>query len=127
MWFWWFLFLCNLLIPVLMIISGRMMWKHCPKGINMMIGYRTKRSMRNMDTWRFAHDTCGRLWWKAGWWMLFVSAAVQIPFFGSSEDLVSAVGGGISMVQCVILIGSIFPVERALKREFFEDGRRRHG
>ncbi|MBO5057040.1 MAG: SdpI family protein [Lachnospiraceae bacterium] len=62
MWFWWFMFVCDLLIPVFMIICGRMMWKNSPKSINGIIGYRTTRSMQNKDTWRFAHDYCGRLW-----------------------------------------------------------------
>lgn len=125
MWFWWFLFVCNLLIPVCMILGGRMMWKHCPKEINGMLGYRTRRSIRNPDTWRFAHDFCGRLWWKVGWVMLWVTVAAQILFFGSSEEVFSIVGSVISMAQCMILIGSIFPVERALKRTFYEDGNRK--
>lgn len=66
MWFWWFLFCCDLLVPVTMIVSGRIMWKHPPKNINGLMGYRTSRSMKNMDTWLFAHDYCGRLWWKIG-------------------------------------------------------------
>lgn len=28
--FWWFMLICTLLTPLLMIIAGRMMWKHCP-------------------------------------------------------------------------------------------------
>ncbi len=80
MWFWWFMFVCNLLIPVILIIAGRMMWKHCPKKINTVYGYRTRRSMKNMDTWRFAHNYCGKLWWKIGWVSLFPSVVVQIPF-----------------------------------------------
>lgn len=59
MWFWWFMFVCNLLIPILMIVCGRMMWKYPPKEINRGWGYRTKRSMKNIDTWKFAHDYCG--------------------------------------------------------------------
>ena len=47
MWFWWFMLICDLIIPV--VIGGRMMWKHCPKHINGMSGYRTIRSMKNMD------------------------------------------------------------------------------
>ena len=66
MWFWWFILICDCLIPAIMIIAGRMMWKHCPKKINGVVGYRTKMSMINMDTWRFAHDHAGKLWWKVG-------------------------------------------------------------
>ena len=125
MWFWWFMFVCNLLIPVILIIAGRMMWKHCPKKINTVYGYRTRRSMKNMDTWRFAHNYCGKLWWKIGWFSLFPSVVVQIPFFESSEDVIGIVGGIICMVQVVILIASIFPTEAALKKTFNDDGTRR--
>lgn len=55
------LFICNLLIPVVVIVTGRIMWKHYPKNINGLVGYRTTRSMKNMDTWRFANEYCGRL------------------------------------------------------------------
>ena len=44
MWFWWFILICDCLIPAIMIIAGRMMWKHCPKKINGVVGYRTKMS-----------------------------------------------------------------------------------
>ena len=36
MWFWWFMLICDLLIPITMLIGGRMMWKHCPKRINIL-------------------------------------------------------------------------------------------
>lgn len=125
MWFWWFLFVCNLVIPISMIAGGRMMQSHCPKEINGMLGYRTRRSMRNQDTWRFANDYCGRLWQKIGRRMLFLSVLGQIPFWGSSEKAISVEGGVVCMVQCTIMLGSIFFVEKALKRTFFEDGSRR--
>ena len=50
--FWWFMLICDMIIPIVMVIVGRMMWKHCPKHINGMLGYRTTRSMKNMDTWK---------------------------------------------------------------------------
>lgn len=116
--FWWFMFLCDLLIPFIMIISGRMMWKHPPKSINAVMGYRTKRSMKNMDTWNFAHDHCGRLWWRIGWAMLIPSAVIQLPFYNSSENVIGTVGGILCTIQCLALIVSIFPTEIALKRNF---------
>lgn len=125
MWFWWFMFVCNILIPVMMIVFGRIMWKHCPREINGFVGYRTKRSMKNMDTWRFAHDYCGRLWWKIGWIMIFLSILVQIPFFHGTENTVGIVGGVICALQCILLVGSIVPTERALKKTFCKDGTRR--
>lgn len=125
MWFWWFMFICDLLIPILMIISGRMMWKHSPENINGIIGYRTTRSMKNKDTWKFAHDYCGRLWWKIGWIMIIPSAAIHIPFYNSTKDVIGTIGGILCTIQCVILVASIFPTEKALKRTFTDDGVRK--
>ena len=31
--FWWFMLICDMIIPIVMVIVGRMMWKHCPKHI----------------------------------------------------------------------------------------------
>lgn len=125
MWFWWFMFVCNLLIPVILIVVGRMMWKHCPKKINWVFGYRTSRSMKNMDTWQFAHKYCGKLWWKLGWLSLIPSIVVQIPFYNSSEEVIGIIGLIICIIQMVILIASAFPTEAALKNTFTDDGTRR--
>ena len=125
MWFWWFLFCCDLLVPVTMIVSGRIMWKHPPKNINGLMGYRTSRSMKNMDTWLFAHDYCGRLWWKIGWWTLVLSILVHIPFYGNTGDSIGMMSLILVIVQTIILIGSIFQTERALKETFTEEGVRK--
>ena len=125
MWFWWFMFICNLIIPLLMIFLGRWMWKHCPQSINWVLGYRSKRSMKNMDTWKFAHEYCGKLWWKLGWITLIPTIAIQIPFFHSNEDVVGIVGGIICTIHTILLIMSIFPTEASLKKTFHEDGTRR--
>ena len=61
MWFWIFMFLCNLLIPLFMAGFGRVMLKHPPKEINNFFGYRTAMSRKNRDTWDFAHALCGKI------------------------------------------------------------------
>lgn len=122
MWFWWFMFSCDLLIPVLMILCGRMMWKHPPKNINGVIGYRTSRSMKNMDTWIFAHHYSGKLWWKLGWITLFPSAAIHIPLYGVSDDAIAIAGGILAALQIVVLVGSVFQTEKVLKETFTEEG-----
>jgi uncharacterized membrane protein len=125
MWFWWYLFVCNVFIPVLMIGFGRMMWKHPPKNINGIIGYRTTRSMKNMDTWKFAHEYCGHLWWKAGWILLFPSILIQLPFYHATENTIGIIAGILAGIQCVILIVSVICTERALKKNFTEEGQKR--
>ena len=101
MWFWWFILICDCLIPAIMIIAGRMMWKHCPKKINGVVGYRTKMSMINMDTWRFAHDHAGKLWWKVGIGLLGPTMLIHIPFYGASDDTIGILSIIIIVIQLV--------------------------
>lgn len=119
------LFLCNLLIPVVVIVTGRIMWKHYPKHINGLVGYRTTRSMKNMDTWKFANDYCGRLWWKIGWVMIIPSALIHIPLYHSDKNTIGFAGVILVTIQCFIMIVSIYPTEKALKKHFNDDGIRR--
>lgn len=123
--FWWFMFVFDLLIPLTFIIGGRMMWKHCPQDINGLMGYRTSRSMKNIDTWKFAHTYCGKLWWKMGWITLIPSIVIHIPFVHSTVDTIGVVGGILVTIQCLLLIFSIIPTEIALKKNFTDDGIRR--
>ena len=125
MWFWWFMLICDLLIPILMIFAGRMMWKHMPKNINGVIGYRTSRSMKNMDTWEFANSYCGKLWCKIGKIMFFPSIILHIPFYGCSTEAIGTFGSILCTIQVIILIISIFPTEAALKKNFTEEGIRK--
>lgn len=125
MWFWWYMFICDLLIPNIMIIFGKMMWKHSPKKINFIVGYRTTRSMKNMDTWKFAHEYCGKIWWKVGWLMFFPSLLVNLPIYYCTDEAIRIFGSIIVTIQCVVLVFSIIPTEKALKKNFKDDGTRR--
>lgn len=123
--FWWFMLGCGLLIPAMMIGMGWWMWKHPPKKINALCGYRTTLSMKNADTWAFAHAVCGRLWWRMGWVALLPSAAALLPVLHGSQESIGALGAILCTVQCALLLGSIVVVERALRREFHPDGTRK--
>jgi len=119
-----FLFLCNVLIPLLMIVCGLWMWKHPPQKINGICGYRTTMSMKNMNTWQFAHELCGRLWWKTGWLLLFPSILVQLPFLRTGEDALAIVTLILSTLQCLAFIPTISITEKALRRTFDRNGNR---
>ncbi|MBE6023390.1 MAG: SdpI family protein [Cellulosilyticum sp.] len=62
--FWIFMLLMTLLIPISMIGFGYYFSKKAPKEINNVLGYRTSRSMKNKETWQFAHNYFGKLWLK---------------------------------------------------------------
>lgn len=122
---WWIIFVCNMITPLLMIGGGVLMGSNAVGNINALCGYRTARSMRNEDTWQFAQAYCGRLWKKIGLMMLIFSALVQLPFMNSREEALGTLTLVLCALQLIVLIGSVFPVEAALKRTFTDDGKRR--
>lgn len=101
-----------------------MMYKHTPKSINGVYGYRTRRSMKNMDTWKFAHDYCGRIWLKAGSMILIPSVLLQLPFMHSSEDVIGVMTLIIETIQIGVLMVPVYFVEKALKETFDDAGNR---
>lgn len=122
--FWIFMLIMNLLIPVTMIGFGNYFVKNPPKEINSVFGYRTPMSMKNTETWAFAHHYCGKLWLAIGWIMLIISILAMILIIGEENSVVGKFGGIINGIQLVFLVGSIFPTERALKKNFDRYGNR---
>ena len=116
--FWLFVTVMDLLVPAIMLYFGRRFQKKPPEKINHVYGYRTARSMKNQETWRFAHETCGRLWVRLGAVLLLLSLAAAAMTFGSGVETAGIVSAVVVVVQMVVVIGSIVPVERALKRNF---------
>ncbi len=123
--FWFFMLIMDLLIPFTMIGFGRAFMKKAPNEINAVFGYRTSMSMKNKDTWEFAHKYCGRIWFVCGWAMLPITVISMLLVIGKNVDYIGTVGGIICGVQFIPLIGSIFPTEIALKNNFDESGRKR--
>lgn len=123
--FWIFMLLMDLLIPFTMIGFGKLFLNKVPQNINAVFGYRTSMSMKNKDTWEFAHMFCGKLWVRCGLVMLPVSMIPLIFVFGKSVNTIGTVGAIVCIIQMVLLIGSIFPTEVALKKTFDQNGIRR--
>ena len=57
--------------------------------------------------------------------MIVPSALIHIPLYHSDENMIGIVGGILVTIQCIILIVSIYPTEKALKKHFNDDGTRR--
>ena len=123
--FWIFMLLMDLLIPLTMIGFGKLFLTKAPKNINAVFGYRTTMSMKNRDTWEFAHKYCGKLWFRCGLVLLPLSVILLIFVLDKSIDTIGMIGGIVSVIQLVLLVGSIFPTEAALKEVFDINGSRR--
>lgn len=121
--FWIFLFAMVMLVPILIISFGSYFKKKAPKEINDLFGYRTKMSMKNKQTWEFAHKYFGNIWFKSGWVMLILSVIAMMFTIGKSEDYISIFVLIIYAIQILFLFVSIFLTEKELKRNFDENGK----
>ena len=123
-WIWITMVILDFSMPIVMIVMGAIFSKSAPKNINTLYGYRTTMSMKNKDTWEFAHRYFGKLWFKIGIVLALVTIIPIILIFGKDEDFVATVGTAIAFVQLVPLIYPIFPTEKALSKTFDKDGNR---
>ena len=122
----WFMMLgFNLLIPAIMLGAGKLFLKKAPKDINWIFGYRTTMSMKNGDTWAFAHKVAGAFWWKWGWVALVVTTITMLVLIGQSVELVSSAGCILMFLQLIPLIAVIPHTEKSLHSVFDKNGNRK--
>ena len=108
-----------------MILLGRYYSCKAPKNINWVYGYRTPMSTKNKETWEFAHKYFGKLWYKFGIILLPASIIAMLFVLGKSEHIIGIVGEIICGVHVVMMVLVVHPTERALKKNFDNDGNRR--
>ena len=123
--FWFFMLAMGLLFPAIMILFGAVFTKAAPKRINYIFGYRTELSMKNRDTWEFAHKYFGKMWFRLGLLLIPITVIPMLFVIGNSENVVATVGLIVSFVNTVTLIVPIFFTEKVLSKSFDKDGNRK--
>lgn len=109
----------------MMIGFGKFFMKGGPKQINDAFEYRTTRSMKNQETWRFAHQYSGKIWLYSGLALLPISIAAMLFVYGKSVDMTGIAGLIIVIAQMIVMICAIPFTEAALKRNFDDLGKHR--
>ena len=125
--FWIFMLVMNLLTPLVMIIYGRVFEKKPPKiaRSKFAFGYRTVMSMKNEETWEYAHRFFGKLWFRFGIAVGLISIIVLFFFFLYYKDTVGFAGMIICYVQLVAMLLPVIPTEISLRRKFDKYGNRK--
>ena len=125
--FWIFMLVMNLLIPLVMIIFGRVFEKKPPKiGMSKFaFGYRTIMSMRNADTWEYAHRFFGKLWFRFGIVVGVISIIALFFVIGKDKDTVGFAGLIICYVQMAVMLIPVIPTEISLRKRFDKNGNRK--
>ncbi len=123
--FWIFMLIMCLLVPITMIGFGNYFIKKAPKNINWWFGYRTSLSMKNKDTWEYAHHYSGKIWLISGWITLIISVIAFMLIFGKDTETIGKFGGVFMLLQCIPLLAVIPFTEIALRRTFDKRGKRK--
>ncbi len=122
---WIFMLICNLLIPAAAVWYGRRFRASPPREPNAWFGYRTARSMKSRDAWNFAQRKMGEVWGRWGYTMVLPVAVCQgLTLLCPTVDGMCLWSLPITAAEVVLLLLSMIPVERALKENFDENGRR---
>lgn len=123
---WKFMLVCNLLIPAVAVWYGRRFRANPPKESNAWFGYRTTRSMKSRDAWDFTQRKMGEVWGRWGFAMVPPVVVCQgLTLLCPTIDGMCMWSLPITTAEVVILLLSMIPVERALKKHFDENGVRR--
>ncbi|HOJ10770.1 MAG TPA: SdpI family protein [Clostridiales bacterium] len=114
-----FFWITDLFIPATMISLGVIFKKWPIKKINMVCGYRTRRSMLSQETWDYANYRMGVLWLKWGI-VLFAAVAISKIITPVEKEQLSIIHAG---VELVALFASIPIIETELKQKFDKSGK----
>jgi Predicted integral membrane protein len=123
--FWIFMLVNNLVLPVLMLVFGRVFQTKPPAEINSFYGYRTRMSSLNQDTWEYAHLYFGKLWLRLGFGMLLLTGISMLSLYGKDHKTVGTAGGAVALVQILLLLLSVGLTERKLREKFDAQGHMR--
>lgn len=121
--FWIYMLIMASLMPLTLLLLGIYFYKNAPQNINIVFGYRTAMSMKNMNTWKFAHRYCGRIWAVGGAVSLPLSTISMILVFGKSKNTIGYVGAANLFLPMILILISVILTEIALKKKFDGAGR----
>ncbi len=80
-------------------------------------------SMKNDETWAFAHRYHAEVWLWSGAILAALSLISLVALIAvHRESMFEQYVGIIMVVQCAVLVLSIIPTERALRKHFDADG-----
>ncbi|WP_024615262.1 SdpI family protein [Clostridium sp. Ade.TY] len=110
-----FFWVTDLLIPLTMIAVGYMLYKNPLKDMNSGLGYRTKRAIKSIETWRYANTLCGEYWMKVGI-VLFIFIVFNKILIPVRPEYLSIINMGVEVISLMI---PMFLIERKLKEKFY--------
>lgn len=118
----WLLFLfASCLIPLTSLLAGMFFLKRTTSKRG-SFGYRSRLSMQNDATWRFAQSTCGIVLEMVAVATFFPTIMLEIIGYFMGLKLQAVLTLIIITIQMVLVVFAIAYVDRSIKRNFDKDG-----
>lgn len=101
------------IIGMIFILAGLIQMIFPPKKINSLYGYRTPRSMKDIEVWNFAQKLSSKILILIGFVLTLFGMIALI--FGLQEVLINSIGIVLMILFAIILF---FYMESAIKKKF---------
>jgi len=99
------LFAFTAIMSLSFVIIGTLLLKHPPKDINSTIGYRTKKSSKNQETWDFAQRLAGKVFLIIGIVNFAVCSLIILLFVNKQNvDHMFLVLAYCQIAECFVVI-----------------------
>lgn len=113
-------------LPIISIVFGILTMFKIPKKINKFFGYRTNLSMKNIDTWNFAHRVSGISGFLYGVVALIIAVIYNNNYANYDEVGLFMDSILIMTIEITIfIIATVVPTEVLLHVKFDKDGNKK--
>ncbi len=119
------MYLLLLAVPVCAVVLGFMCWRCPPKGPTWAYGYRSRRARASTESWLFAQNLAGQIWYFLGLVMLVGSFAVMTKLDMEQIEGAFYKASVVVIVQLVLVCLCQLPTEYLLLQRFDRFGRDR--
>ena len=125
MYYWLFISISILLVPLLMLIMGLMCWFCPPKSVCWFFGYRSRRATASDEVWLYAQNLLGKIWTISGSVLLIAAFILSIVLL-KRDDVYRSLAALITLgAEIFTLVCIIIPVEIVLYVRFDRFGNAR--
>jgi len=104
------------IIGLIFILAGLIQMIFPPKNINSFYGYRTHRSMKNIEVWNFSQKLSSKVLILIGFVLILFGIIALLS--GLQEVIVNMVGIGLMILFLIFLF---LYIESAIKKKFPQD------
>lgn len=112
----------DFVIPIILIVTGRVLWKHPSIDIEIRIGRKSTLRIEDEEKKERIREYCGKLECKLGVVLLIFSVLIHILYLLSSKEVIGILVMILPTVQVLCVFADFILMGRFWKKSFPKDG-----